>query len=111
MGRFRDLEEVWTPGESFPTTGARVLVGIATWSLYDLDLLDALDSRSFGDDTVHVFDMDSCKTMSDFENYIPGIGNVFQPPVVGYWQDGRLLYREQGAAARNWLLTRYHEPS
>src|SRR6185369_11474940 len=82
---------MWSPGESFPTNGARTLIGIAVYSLYDLDLLDALESGSFGPDTVQVFNVNDCATMSDFEQYIPSIGNVFQTPVVGYWQDGHLL--------------------
>ena len=102
---------MWSPGEAFTTNGARVLIGVAVYSLYDLDLLDSLESNSFGDDVVQVFDVNSCTTMSDFEKYIPGIGNVFQTPVVGCWKDGQLNYREQGAAARDWLLTRYPKHS
>ena len=98
---------MWSPGESFPTSGTRVLIGVVVWSMYDLDLLDDLDPELFGHDSVYVFDADSCKQMSDFEKYIPGIGNVFQTPVVGLWQDGELLYCEQGAAARNWIRNRY----
>jgi len=138
MGRFRDLQHVkdhlppgdqqllrsellpsvvantrmsmWSPGESFPATGARILIGVVTWSLYDLDLLDTLDQSTFDHDTVHVFDLDSCATQSDIENYIPGIGKVCQTPVLGYWQDGQQLHREQGAAARDWLRNRYTLP-
>jgi len=48
--------------------------------------------------------------MSDFDTYIPGIGNVFQTPILGYWQDGRLVHREKGAAARDWIRNRYALP-
>ena len=98
---------MWSPGEAFAMNGARVLIGVAVYSLYDLDLLDVLESNSLGHDSVQVFNVNSCATMSDFEQYVPGIGNVFQTPVVGFWQDGQLTHRDTGASARDWIRNRY----
>lgn len=98
---------MWSPGESFPTNGNRILIGVATYSLYDLDLLDALDSQLLGNDAVQLFEVSSCSTMDDFEKFIPGIGKVFQTPVIGFWKDGELIYHAQGALARRWARDRY----
>src|SRR6185369_475497 len=81
---------MWAPGEPLPASGSRVLIGVATYSLYDLDLLDALDSQLFGDDAVELFEVSSCSSHEEFDRFIPGIGKVFQTPLVGFWQDGQL---------------------
>ena len=39
---------------------------------------------------VQVFSVLDCHAQEDFEKFIPGIGNVFQTPVVGFW-DGDTL--------------------
>ena len=98
---------MWAPGESFPTEGNRLLIGIATYSHYDLDLLDALDSQFRGDDTIQLFEVSSCSTMDDFEKFVPGIAKVLQTPVIGFWEDGQLAYHAQGALARRWVRDRY----
>ena len=103
----RTRMSMWSPGESLPMKGMRLLIGVATYSLYDLDLLDALDSSPLGDDIVQLFEVSSCSTMDDFEKFIPGTGKVLQTPVLGFWQDGELTYHTQGALARRWVRDRY----
>jgi hypothetical protein len=85
--------------------GTRVLVGIATWSLYDLALLDQLQTTltSGNQTTIDVFDVDNCQGSGDFEGYVPGIGRVLQPPVVGVWRDGQQIKSAWGAAGRKLL--------
>ncbi len=41
--------------------------------------------------------------MEDFEKYVPGIGKVFQTPVVGYWEDGLLKEKAWGKKGRDLL--------
>ena len=83
---------VWNPGD--PVRGARrLLVGVATWSLYDLSLLDVLDQVVAegcpGLNRIDVFDLDRVEE-PDFEEYVPGLGKVVGTPVAGVWEDGIL---------------------
>lgn len=102
---------VWKPGDSFAKQGRRILVGVATYSIADLCLLDALNellnSNTLGCDRVDVFNVLDCRTTADFDEYVPTIGTVFQTPVVGVWEGGVLKEKASGAAARNLLYRLY----
>ncbi len=103
---------LWRIGDSVPDVGSSILIGVAaSWSLYDLQLLDDLNKRLTSAseliDQVDVFDVSDCKEMKDFENYIPGIDNVYQTPVLGYWENGVLKESLSGFPARNWLVNHY----
>lgn len=95
---------LWRPGDAICSKGRRILIGVATYSLYDMRLLDRVDEtlRGLGDQAlrVDVFSTLDCKTQEDFNQYVPGIGNVWQTPVVGIWENGRLEETASGAAAR-----------
>ena len=81
----------------------RVLVGIATWSRDDLDLLDRLHAAAATGErqmVIDVFDVDDCDRFADFEQYVPGIGHVFQTPVVGIWREGVLTSAGWGTNGR-----------
>lgn len=107
----RSLMPFWRLGETFPIKGTHVLLGVATYSLEDLRLLDVLESKLSNQagrrETIHLFDVSACSEMEDFERYLPGIGKVFQTPVVGLWEDGVLRYKAQGASATAWLQQRF----
>ncbi len=83
---------LWRPGNPI-ADGRRLLVGVATWSLYDLSLLEVLDlvvkDGWSGVDRIDVFDLDRVER-DDFDNYIPGLGKVAGTPVAGLWADGIL---------------------
>jgi hypothetical protein len=103
---------LWRIGDSISTVESRILIGVAaSYSIPDLQLLDEINKRLSGEsiisDRVDVFDISSCKEMKDFENYIPGIGNVYQTPIIGYWENGVLKESLSGFHARNWLVNRY----
>lgn len=102
---------MWKPGDPFPQKGRRLLIGIAVYSTVDLCLLDALNemltSNGLDSDHFDVFSVLNCRTMSDFDNYVPTIGMVFQTPVVGVWEDGVLMERASGTAARELLCEIY----
>lgn len=82
---------LWAYGAPIPSTGRFLLVGVATWSGYDMKLLDILEQSIGGPDVIGVFDTAECKSDEDFDARIPGIGTVFQPPVVGLWEQGKLI--------------------
>ena len=85
----------------------RFLIGVVIWSLYDLRLLDALDTAlSNGNRTerVDVFDIDSCQTKEELSVFIPNIGKVLQPPIVGVWHNGLQIKQASGALGRDILV-------
>jgi hypothetical protein len=80
-----------------------VAIVIAFYSLPDLMFLDQLVSvlgaqpNATMKEEIVIFDVLSFKTMADFEILIPGIGPVYQTPVVGIWRDGELVKKGIGA--------------
>jgi len=103
--------EIWRPNDSqFEPHDQDVLIGVATYSLEDLKLLDEIEQRlsvHSAPERISVFDISAFTEMEDFERLLPGIGKVFQTPVVGFWRNGQLTERLSGAAARDWLVERY----
>jgi hypothetical protein len=92
--------------------GSRILIRVAaSYSIPDLQLLDEINKRLSGasniSDQVDIFDVSGCKEMKDSENYIPGIGNIYATPIIGYWENGVLKKSLSGFHARNWLVNRY----
>src|SRR5262249_41660340 len=86
-GRQRKLDELfpwvvsggpfrrWSPGDPIPASGNRLLVGVATWSAYDMKLLDTVSGalqRPKAGLTVEVFNVADCPTPESFERYVPG---------------------------------------
>src|SRR5207249_3483682 len=72
-------------------------------SAYGMKLLDAvsqaLQTPPF-DLTVEVFNVADCSPPETFDRYVPGIGHVFQTPVVGLWSEGHLVDKATGRAGR-----------
>src|SRR5206468_2839562 len=68
----------WAPGESIPTSGRRILIGVAVSNLYDMRLMDALveakaNGRMAGD-RIDVFQFDKeCQTQEQLDRFIPGL--------------------------------------
>jgi len=91
---------LWSKQDRVPTRGRFLLVGVATWSGYDMKLLDALEQTDSGPDLIGVFDTADCKSNEDFNSRIPGIGDVFQMPAVGLWENGTLVARGSGHEGR-----------
>ena len=104
----------WRPGDPIPGNGRRVLVGVGSWSGYDLLLLDALAdvvrSGKTGGDRVDVFQFwQDCSTQEQLDQFIPGmqIQSIFHSPVVGVWEDGMLKQTASGAEGRD-LMTKLY---
>lgn len=101
----------WRLSGSVTTTAQRTLIGVAPYSLPDLKLLDAL-KESLSKNThlgerIDVLDVLRCAA-EDFEQCIPGIGRVFQTPVVGIWENGVLTQHASGAKACRLVISRYN---
>lgn len=97
----------WAPGDPVDDHGQRLLIGVATWSAPDMQFLDSL-AASPPPITIDVFTVAECRSMADFERYVPGIGTVFHTPVVGLWRDGQLVSTASGFPARD-LVSRVLE--
>ncbi len=94
----------WRPGDPIPSLGPRVLLGLDSSSLVDPERLDTL-SKALGQiatgPRVELFDVMDCRPIIGYEEYVPGIGKVFQVPIVGYWQEGKLVEKAWGKAGRD----------
>lgn len=103
--------EIFRPGEELPTSGAHIWIGVASYSIPDLVMLDTIEAKlsrePCGNDTIHLFDVSAFTDSRDFEKYLPGIGRVYQTPVIGIWEDGVLKEKASGVTAKNWLMQRY----
>ena len=101
--------EMWQSGDALPPPGDQVIwLGVAVWSLYDMELLDVLEAKLVQEplkERIWVFDTDSFDRL-DFEKLLPGIGKIFHTPIVGSWNQGVLEERLSGAKAREWLIYR-----
>jgi hypothetical protein len=96
---------VWKPGDPIPSHGRRLLIGVTQWSRDDLEVLDAVCEVVKGDQ-LDMFILGECKSQAEIEDYVPGVGPVFQSPVVGVWEDGILVDKGSGWEAKQ-LLARH----
>ena len=94
----------WSPDQPLPSAPQFLLVGVAVWSGYDLNLLDHLDRAVTAgirpETPVYVFDADACTSPEQYEAIMPGIGFVHHTPAVGYWEGGRLIEKACGFHGR-----------
>jgi hypothetical protein len=97
---------LWKPGDPIPDRGTRILIGAATWSGYEMHLLDVIDdaltTMSGGAPRVDVFNAGALTSPEAFAQYTPGL-DWFQTPVVGVWRDGRLVERKSGYDATEFV--------
>jgi hypothetical protein len=99
---------LWADGSAMPIQNGAT-IGIAFYSLPDLEFLDRLvlarpNIAGSSSESIAIFDVLSCKTMEDFEKFIPGIGAVYQTPVVGIWKNGCVVEKGIGAKGRMLLF-------
>ena len=98
------------PGQPLPSTGRLFIIGIATFSAPELELLDQLEDYLERTETidVEVFDVLACKQTSDFAKFIPGIDAVYRTPIIGVISDGRLIDQATGLSEVVTTLHRFH---
>jgi hypothetical protein len=86
-----------------PGSGAdRLVLGVATYSIYDMRLLDLVVNarQNWTTPRIEVFNTLDCKSVDDLEARIPGIGMAYQTPVAGLWRGGVLREKGWGLPAR-----------
>ncbi|HET6882472.1 MAG TPA: hypothetical protein VFI31_20060 [Pirellulales bacterium] len=99
------------PCSPIPNTGIFVVIGAASYSPMELQLLDDVDAAHLNwhnQAQVAVFDVLDCQTTADFEKYLPGVGSVAQSPVVAIWEDGRLAAKQTGLRMVREVLQERH---
>lgn len=92
---------LWVPGDPIPKDSDWLLIGVASWSRYDRQLVDLLESLPLLTVRVDFFNADHCTSQEAVQDYVPGIGFVHHTPIVGHWQHGQLTQSENGFAARH----------
>lgn len=102
--------KLFTRGESGPSRGVRLVIGVApAWNGYDRLLLDLIDTKLTenprDDLVVEVFDSDSCESPAELGQYIPGIESATAWPLLGIWEDGRHTESLWGLDARQRILS------
>lgn len=99
VARSRKLH-LWAPGQPTSEVGPRLLIGVATWSGYDLNLLDLIEESTHAPIRIDVFDIDGCQSLTDLEQFIPNVDIGPQTPFVGLWRDGTLVEQASGHSGR-----------
>jgi hypothetical protein len=92
-----------TPRDPIPQNGIRILLGVVTWSGYDMALLDRVESaiqeRNGTPLQFDVFNGGLVKTMAEFRAYVPDLADFIQMPVLGIWRNGKLTETATGHKA------------
>jgi hypothetical protein len=91
-------------------TGDKLVVGVAVWSLPDLELLDELDRYAEANPGVRVYVFDVDRVGGDFDRFVPGVGEILHPPVVGRWVGGVLTQSGSGHVGRG-IVAAFLHPS
>jgi hypothetical protein len=79
--------------------GKYVVIGIASYSPHDLQLLDEVDGAyALWKDVakVAVFDLVECRDMSEVQRFLQNPVEIRQTPVVEIWEGGRLITFQTG---------------
>lgn len=90
---------LWTPDQVASAQGSRLLLGVATWSGYDMNLLDLIEEAPDTGVRVEVLDIDAFTSADELARLFPGIP-FFQPPLAGHWVDGKLIDSAAGFKGR-----------
>jgi hypothetical protein len=88
--------------ESF--CGRFMAIGVAPYSREDLELLDfvnyTLSINPVDQICVCVFSVLDCCNYCYFDNFILELGKFYQTPLVGLWENRKLISKEWGKQAR-----------
>ena len=102
----------WQPGQDIAGSAPQVVwIGVAIYSIPELEMLDALEeklSRETRAEKIYACNVSTFRDFADFERVLPGIGKVYQTPVVGFWNNGVLEVKLSGAAARDYVKSRFN---
>ena len=105
----------WRLGDPIPAQGVRFLIAIApSYNLADLRFADLLNmelkARPRKDLVVHVLNLDDTQG-HPLADYFPGLAGYPGTPVVGFWEDGRLVDIWRSGEAMNRVLQYFGIPT
>jgi len=86
VARSRKLH-LWLPEQRLPDKGEVLIIGVATWSGYDLNLLDLIEESPDNAVRIEVLDVDAGSP----PQYPKGLPTGTHTPFVGHWVDGKLV--------------------
>jgi hypothetical protein len=89
---------LWT-NQPVPAQGSFLLLGVATWSGYDMNLLDLIEEAPDSIVHVEVLDVDSVLSAEELSRLFPGTA-LSQTPFAGLWDSGRLVETASGFEGR-----------
>lgn len=82
-----------------PSNGRYIIIGVASYSPLELQLLDDVDAAypQWKDTAkVAVFDLMECKDMNELNKLLLKVASVTQTPVVAMWDGGKVVAFETG---------------
>jgi len=91
---------LWAKTDEVPDAGTRLLIGVATWSRYDMDFLDIIEEVEFGPICIDVFDIDQIQSIADLHEFFPHASPISQSPIVGLWSNGYFVEFAHGHFGR-----------
>ena len=102
----------WRPGNEIPERGTRILIGVGTYFVADMRLLDVLDASLSQQPPaqrgrIDVFSVAEIQGMAGFDQYFPGAVPKGDIPFVGIWEDGVMQQYGWGAEGRDMLIGLY----
>lgn len=89
---------LWS-SEHPPGQGPRLLIGVASWSGYDMNLLDLIEEAPENGVRVEVFDTGNIASLEELNRMVPGLAGL-QTPFVGFWTDGGFAESAEGFDGR-----------
>ncbi|HUQ68033.1 MAG TPA: hypothetical protein VM165_00835 [Planctomycetaceae bacterium] len=89
------------PSQPIPAQGRHLILGLASYSQHDLQLLDDLAQAMMlltaDGQRLAVFDVQQCHDQRDVARFMPdGLGDIWGTPVLGIWENGNFQQRVNG---------------
>jgi len=105
---------LWESNDGICQNGARLVVGVAVWTRYDMAVMDALAEAApiLKTKNVHVevFNFDDYINKGDANKRVPGIEDttIYHSPIVGIWRGGELQEKDTGYKGRELIYDFLH---
>jgi hypothetical protein len=100
--------EFWNIHFGLPNKKNFILLGIATYSIDDLCFLDDIEKQIYKINIkkmyhIYLYDTSIILDVKYFETIYPGIGKIYQTPIIGFWIKGNLEKKVWGYKAKKLL--------
>jgi len=109
----RSYLRLWQPEDPIPEQGSYWLIGAATWSQYDMKLLDALTkamATRLLAERIDVFSYDDQEAGNYFLAHYTDGKPLYNTPIMAHWVDGKLIKVEQAGLALRYVVDHFDLP-